>query len=179
MILPPDECRHQESDQMRTHQRYTLPPATSAMLNRAARFSRSVSRSVAGLQRAVTLMLAAALSFNALSFISPTNAMSDAVRLTAVSLVAPTGSRIAGAKTAEQTVSGRSAFGSLPVYFEENRGQASDKVKFIARGTNYQAFLTSDEAVFVLGEGEAKEGARGIRRSHKTDWMVCAVSYVT
>ena len=122
---------------MRTHQRHTMPPATSAMSNRAARFSRSVSRSVAGLRRAATLMLAASLSFNALSFIPPTHAMSEGVRPTTASLVAPKGARSAGAKTAEQTVSGQSAFGRLPVYFEENRGQASDEVKFIARGVGY------------------------------------------
>ncbi|MEP6718567.1 MAG: SBBP repeat-containing protein [bacterium] len=38
--------------------------------------------------------------------------------------------------------------GNLPLSFEPNRGQANPQVKFIARGSGYNVFLTSTEAVF-------------------------------
>jgi hypothetical protein len=39
---------------------------------------------------------------------------------------------------------------SLPLQFEENKGQAAPSVQFISRGAGYTLFLTSNEAVFVL-----------------------------
>ena len=44
----------------------------------------------------------------------------------------------------------RSAFAQLPLAFEENRGQANPQVKFLARGSGYELFLTGDEAVVSL-----------------------------
>jgi hypothetical protein len=43
-------------------------------------------------------------------------------------------------------------FGKLPVGFEENAGQADDRVKFLSRGS-YHTFLTADEAVFIFNRG--------------------------
>src|SRR5262249_7875516 len=37
--------------------------------------------------------------------------------------------------------------------FEANRGQIDAQVQFVARGGAYTAFLTSTEAVLVLGDG--------------------------
>jgi hypothetical protein len=42
------------------------------------------------------------------------------------------------------------AYGRLPLYFEANRGQTDDRVKFVSRGTRSNLFLTSTEAVLVL-----------------------------
>src|SRR5207253_11191711 len=42
------------------------------------------------------------------------------------------------------------AYGSLPLSFEPNDGQAERKVKFLSRGSGYTLFLTSDEAVLAL-----------------------------
>lgn len=41
-------------------------------------------------------------------------------------------------------------FASLPLLFEENRGQVDPTVRYLARGPGYQVFLTSREAVVVL-----------------------------
>ena len=42
------------------------------------------------------------------------------------------------------------AYGQLPVVFEANRGQTDRSVKFLARGSGYELFLTADEAVLAL-----------------------------
>jgi hypothetical protein len=39
---------------------------------------------------------------------------------------------------------------SIPLQFEENRGQTDPSVQFISRGAGYTLFLTANEAVFVL-----------------------------
>jgi len=39
---------------------------------------------------------------------------------------------------------------SIPLQFEENRGQTDPNVQFISRGAGYTLFLTANEAVFVL-----------------------------
>lgn len=44
----------------------------------------------------------------------------------------------------------RSAYGNLPLSFEENRGQTDARVKFLARGGGYSLFLTPTEAVLKL-----------------------------
>src|SRR5438309_8731411 len=42
------------------------------------------------------------------------------------------------------------AYGSLPLSFEPNDGQAERKVKFLSRGSGYTLYLTRDEAVLAL-----------------------------
>ncbi len=43
------------------------------------------------------------------------------------------------------------SFGSIPIYFEENKGQFDKRVKYFVRGTNgYSLFLTATQAVYVL-----------------------------
>jgi len=44
----------------------------------------------------------------------------------------------------------RASFGQLPMVFEPNQGQTDAPVKFLARGSNYGLFLTSNEAVLAL-----------------------------
>ena len=45
-----------------------------------------------------------------------------------------------------------SAFGNLPLSFEANEGQTDREVQFIARGSGYNLFLTSSEAVLALSQ---------------------------
>src|ERR1044071_6533577 len=42
------------------------------------------------------------------------------------------------------------AYGKLPISFEVNRGQTDEAVKFLARGSGYNLFLTATEAVLSL-----------------------------
>jgi hypothetical protein len=44
-------------------------------------------------------------------------------------------------------------YGKLPLSFEGNRGQADARVRFLSRGTGYTLFLTNDEAIFELHDG--------------------------
>jgi hypothetical protein len=43
------------------------------------------------------------------------------------------------------------SYGRLPLHFEENRGQAHEDVRFLARGPGYGLYLTAGEAVLALG----------------------------
>ncbi len=47
-------------------------------------------------------------------------------------------------------------YGRLPLSFEANQGQTDRRVKFLARGSGYTLFLTTDEAVLVLREVETE-----------------------
>src|SRR5215472_11007382 len=49
------------------------------------------------------------------------------------------------------------AYGTLPLSFEANLGQADKRVKFISRGGRYSLFLTADEAVLALRKSSAGE----------------------
>ena len=49
----------------------------------------------------------------------------------------------------------RESYGKLPLNFEANQGQTDPRVKFFSRGSGYGLFLTSREAVLVLGKGSA------------------------
>jgi hypothetical protein len=50
----------------------------------------------------------------------------------------------------------KSSYGNLPLYFEENRGQADRRVSFLTRGAGYDFFLTPEEAVMVFKTRESK-----------------------
>jgi hypothetical protein len=41
-------------------------------------------------------------------------------------------------------------YGKLPLSFEENQGQTAQEVRYVARGGNYELFLTPQEAVVAL-----------------------------
>jgi hypothetical protein len=49
-------------------------------------------------------------------------------------------------------------YGKLPLSFEENRGQADARVKFLSRGRGYGLFLTSNEAVLELRKSSVVSG---------------------
>jgi hypothetical protein len=42
------------------------------------------------------------------------------------------------------------AYGKLPLYFEANRGQTDQRVRFLSRGARHTLFLTPTEAVLAL-----------------------------
>src|SRR5262245_38825521 len=42
------------------------------------------------------------------------------------------------------------AYGKLPLYFEANRGQTDEQVKFLSRGAHHNFFLTSNDVVLVM-----------------------------
>src|SRR6266849_749169 len=50
-------------------------------------------------------------------------------------------------------------YGRLPLSFEANRGQTAGHVKFLSRGSGYNLFLTSTEAVLALSKPEGKPSA--------------------
>jgi hypothetical protein len=50
-------------------------------------------------------------------------------------------------------------YGKLPLMFEANAGQTDKRVRFLSRGSGYNLFLTSTEAVLALNKpGASKEG---------------------
>src|SRR5438270_11448239 len=51
-----------------------------------------------------------------------------------------------------------SSYGKLPLSFEQNTGQTDSRAKFLARGSGYTLFLTSDSAVLSL-RGKTKSAA--------------------
>lgn len=55
----------------------------------------------------------------------------------------------AGDKAAQQARVNKN-YGQLPLSFEANRGQTDAQVKFLARNSSYNLFLTADEAVLTL-----------------------------
>jgi hypothetical protein len=58
------------------------------------------------------------------------------------------------------------AYGKLPLSFEVNRGQTDGRVKFLSRGSGYNLFLTSTEAVLSLHRsGPRKAPGRGDKGS--------------
>src|SRR6478609_7907658 len=52
----------------------------------------------------------------------------------------------------------------LPLTFEVNQGQTDDRVDFLARGPNYNIFLTATEAVFALPKASSTSGQRPVMR---------------
>ena len=53
------------------------------------------------------------------------------------------------------------AYGKLPLYFEANQGQVDGTVRFLSRGSGYQLFLTSTEAVLTLGRANQTSEKKG------------------
>jgi hypothetical protein len=55
-------------------------------------------------------------------------------------------------------------YGSLPLSFEANRGQADNKVRFLSRGSGYTLFLTPAEAVLALRQPSSKKSRDAVLR---------------
>jgi len=67
--------------------------------------------------------------------------------------VQATGQPSAAERASRAQVSG--AYGSTPLSFEVNQGQADSRVKYLARGNGYTVMLTSTEAVLSLSQSSA------------------------
>lgn len=57
------------------------------------------------------------------------------------------------------------SFAALPLAFEQNQGQTDGQVKYMARASGYELFLTGNDAVFSLhtntpGDADARRGVR-------------------
>ena len=52
------------------------------------------------------------------------------------------------------------AYGNLPLGFEANIGQSDPRVRYLARGTGYQLFLTNREVVLALGRKDTSNVSR-------------------
>ncbi|UWZ81937.1 DUF7948 domain-containing protein [Occallatibacter riparius] len=68
-------------------------------------------------------------------------------------------------ETAAQRSSVASSYGHLPLAFEVNRGQTDPRVRFLARGSGYGVFLTSQEAVLALRTPDSSD-TRKVAGSH-------------
>src|SRR5579871_3884404 len=55
-------------------------------------------------------------------------------------------------------------YGTLPLSFEENRGQTDPRAKFLARGNGYALFLTPTEAVLKLRDSSSNPKGQGRKR---------------
>src|SRR5438046_10254124 len=51
------------------------------------------------------------------------------------------------------------AYGKLPLYFEANKGQTDEQVRFIARGSRSTLFLTTSKAVLVFNDRRVRRSA--------------------
>ena len=71
-----------------------------------------------------------------------------------------------GAKAGSSTNRSRivTNYGSLPLNFEENKGQTDDRVKFLSRGSGYAMFLTPEEAVLSLSRTDKDKAVGSIVR---------------
>ena len=49
----------------------------------------------------------------------------------------------------------RSSYAGLPLTFEANEGQVSDRAAFIARGSGYNLFLSQQRITLVLASGKS------------------------
>ncbi len=55
----------------------------------------------------------------------------------------------------------RAAYGTLPISFEANHGQADPRVKFLARGHGYSIFLTDTKAILALRQPKRRGPQHG------------------
>jgi Calx-beta domain-containing protein/beta-propeller repeat-containing protein/uncharacterized protein DUF4214 len=144
----------QGSYQMKS-QRQPIHRAASATSTHFVPLPYSVSSSHAGSRCAVTLLLCAVLICNALPLVTTTHAMKHREHLMAIpdapSQKQPTGETPSPQlPSSDQLASAKAAFGRLPIYFEENRGQTDDTVRYLTRGAGYSLFLADGEAVLSV-----------------------------
>jgi len=62
----------------------------------------------------------------------------------------------------------RSSYASLPLAFEENKGQTDPQVKYLARGEGYTLFLTDRDAVFSLRSAKKSDGRSSMPGLNRT-----------
>lgn len=69
------------------------------------------------------------------------------------------GASASARSTAQPASAAKATSPEVPLYFEANEGQTDDQVKFLARATGYNLFLTPDKAVLALPGREDRPGA--------------------
>jgi hypothetical protein len=113
--------------------------------------------------RSITSCLLIAFSVLLLSSCFPDRSTRGEKRSTAAKIQTASDARAANLFTAGrsdllenvlQQKATQSDYGKLPLYFEENRGQADRRVSFLARGAGYDFFLTPNEAVMVFTKSD-------------------------
>jgi hypothetical protein len=50
-------------------------------------------------------------------------------------------------------------FDSIPLHFEENRGQLDDRVSYVARGFGYQLMLTPEERIMLIYQSDSEKAS--------------------
>jgi hypothetical protein len=63
----------------------------------------------------------------------------------------------------------RPAYGQLPLVFEANQGQSDPRVKFLARGSGYGLFLTTDEVVLNVRAAHSHDPSASLRTGSRQD----------
>src|SRR5690242_11064517 len=61
-----------------------------------------------------------------------------------------------GALSLSKQLNLNQSYGSLPLSFEPNQGQANAKIKFLSRGNGYSVYVKAGEADLVLRENGSK-----------------------
>jgi hypothetical protein len=85
----------------------------------------------------------------------PSNLARIALLLLALGTAAVGAAEAIGASKQPLSSGSDPGYASLPLAFEQNRGQASPVVKFLARGSGFAVFFTEDEAVMSLERSAA------------------------
>jgi hypothetical protein len=69
-------------------------------------------------------------------------------------------------RTASSEGRARESYADLPIYFEANRGQFDESVRYAARGASHSLFLTATDAVYLLQgqRSENKSSQRAVGR---------------
>src|SRR5262249_31174525 len=84
--------------------------------------------------------------------------MAGAIVVLAAAQLNVSGNPIEANRAVGQTASG---FGSLPMQFEPNVGQAEEQVRFLSRGPGYTLLITPKQAILTLHKFRGpKEGSR-------------------
>jgi hypothetical protein len=109
------------------------------------------------IRRRLALILVAFVMANTANL--PRNSAGRAASLAGAGEAASSGLRerpVSGQTTPETRAQISEAYGKLPLSFEVNQGQTAPQVKFLSRGSGYNLFLTSNEAVLALSKGAAE-----------------------
>jgi Big-like domain-containing protein/IPT/TIG domain-containing protein/carboxypeptidase family protein/beta-propeller repeat-containing protein len=80
--------------------------------------------------------------------------------------------------SAAQRIKLNNAYGKLPLAFEINKGQTDSQVRFLARGSGYNIFLTPTESVMVLRQSSSARGKRRDARFERSSSRSFGVSSV-
>lgn len=100
---------------------------------------------------AVALFLVSLVAPPISGWSSPTASKSNATAYaTAPAAGAVSDNAISTEYDRQTQASAHEAYGKLPLSFEINQGQTDPQVKFLSRGSGYNLFLTSTEAIFAL-----------------------------